>query len=71
MKWPFAMKQKRPSRAQHLSERWGMENCRLWEMLIWIDTYEPEIVAAAEDRFGVDVNQAVVHARPKEPFHDH
>ena len=66
MKWPFVSRA-RFSRVERLSERWGIENCRLWEALMWIDTYEPQIVSAAEDRFGININQAVVTLQRREP----
>ena len=59
MKWPFVSRA-RFNRCKRLAERYGIENCRLWEALMYIDTFEPQIVSAAEDRFGININLAVV-----------
>ena len=69
MNWPF-VKKARFEHIERLADQWGKENCRLWEALMWIDTYEPEIVAGAEERFGIDVNLAIVRTHSMETPHD-
>ncbi len=66
MQWPFVSRA-RFNRCKRLAERYGIENCRLWEALMYIDTFDPQIASEAEDRFGININQAVVTLQRREP----
>lgn len=40
---------------------------RLWDALLWLDTSDPEMIAAAEDRFGLNIRDRAL--KTKEPPH--